>query len=35
MLARYHRPATTDTHGRSAGEAAAVFELAPIGELIG
>jgi L-asparaginase II len=35
MLARYHRPATTDTHGRSAGEAAAVFELAPIGELVG
>jgi len=35
MLARYHRPATTDTHGRTAGEAAAVFELAPIGELIG
>jgi L-asparaginase II len=35
MLARYHRPTTTDTHGRTAGEATAVFELAPIGELVG
>ena len=35
MLARYHRPTTTDTHGRTAGEAAAIFELAPVGELVG
>lgn len=35
VLARYHRPPTTDPHGRVAAEAIADFELAPIGELIG
>ena len=33
MLARYHRPATLDPHGRLAAEAIADFELAPVGEL--
>jgi L-asparaginase II len=33
-LARYHRPVTTDPHGRPAAEAIAEFELAPVGELI-
>lgn len=33
-LARYHRPATMDSHGRVAAEAVADFELAPIGELV-
>ena len=33
-LARYHRPATLDSHGRVAAEAVADFELAPIGELV-
>lgn len=35
VLARYHRPATLDPHGRVAAEAVADFELAPVGELIG
>ena len=35
MLARYHRPASLDPHGRVAGEAVPGFELAPVGELIG
>ncbi|MGK2850669.1 MAG: asparaginase [Candidatus Limnocylindrales bacterium] len=35
MLARYHRPATMDPHGRLGAEAIAEFELAPVGELIG
>ena len=34
-LARYHRPASLDPHGRIAAEAIAEFELAPVGELIG
>jgi L-asparaginase II len=34
-LARYHRPASLDPHGRVVAEAIAEFELAPIGELIG
>jgi L-asparaginase II len=34
-LARYHRPVTTDPHGRAAAEAVPEFELAPVGELIG
>ena len=32
-LARYHRPASLDPHGRTGAEAIADFELAPIGEL--
>ena len=35
MLARYHRPAILDPHGRVGAEAIAEFELAPVGELIG
>ena len=35
VLARYHRPADLDPHGRLAGEAVPDFELAPVGELIG
>ncbi|MEO5884699.1 MAG: asparaginase [Candidatus Limnocylindrales bacterium] len=35
MLARYHRPATLDPHGRLGAEAIAEFDLAPVGELIG
>lgn len=35
MLARYHRPLDIDPHGRTAAEAVADFELAPVGELIG
>lgn len=35
VLARYHRPAILDPHGRVAAEAVADFELAPVGELIG
>jgi L-asparaginase II len=35
VLARYHRPASLDPHGRVAAEAIAEFELAPVGELIG
>ncbi len=35
QLARYHRPADLDPHGRIAAEAVADFELAPVGELIG
>jgi L-asparaginase II len=34
-LARYHRPATYDPHGRIGSETVAEFELAPMGELIG
>jgi L-asparaginase II len=34
MLARYHRPAVLDPHGRLGAEAIADFELAPLGELI-
>jgi L-asparaginase II len=34
-LARYHRPASLDPHGRVAGEAVAEFDLAPVGELFG
>ncbi len=34
-LARYHRPASLDPHGRVAAEAIAEFELAPVGERIG
>jgi L-asparaginase II len=34
-LARYHRPAMLDPHGRVGAEAVAEFELAPVGELIG
>ena len=34
-LARYHRPAILDPHGRVGAEAIPEFELAPVGELIG
>ena len=34
-LARYHRPADLDPHGRIGAETIAEFELAPVGELIG
>jgi L-asparaginase II len=34
VLSRYHRPVSTDPHGRVAAEAVPAFELAPIGELI-
>jgi L-asparaginase II len=34
-LARYHRPAILDPHGRLAAESIPEFELAPVGELIG
>ena len=34
-LARYHRPAILDPHGRVGAETIAEFELAPVGELIG
>jgi L-asparaginase II len=34
VLARYHRPVTTDPHGRASAEAVASFELAPVGELL-
>ena len=34
-MARYHRPASLDPHGRVAAEAIAEFDLAPVGELIG
>ena len=33
-LARYHRPAQLDPHGRIGAETVAEFELAPVGELI-
>jgi len=33
MLARYHRPAFLDPHGRLSAEAIPAFELAPVGEL--
>ena len=35
VLARYHRPAILDPHGRVGAEAIPSFELAPVGELIG
>jgi L-asparaginase II len=35
VLARYHRPASLDPHGRIAAESVPEFELAPVGELIG
>lgn len=35
VLARYHRPLSIDPHGRTAAEAIADFDLAPVGELIG
>lgn len=34
-LARYHRPADLDPHGRVVAETVPEFELAPVGELIG
>ncbi|HUQ78988.1 MAG TPA: asparaginase [Patescibacteria group bacterium] len=34
VLARYHRPADVDPHGRIGAEAIADFELAPLGERI-
>ena len=34
MLARYHRPAELDPHGRVGAEAIPDFELAPLGELL-
>ncbi|HEX2755306.1 MAG TPA: asparaginase [Candidatus Limnocylindrales bacterium] len=34
MLARYHRPADLDPHGRTGAEAIPDFELAPLGELL-
>ena len=34
MLARYHRPAEQDPHGRVTAEAIPDFELAPLGELL-
>jgi len=35
VLGRYHRPVSSDPHGRPAAEAIADFELAPVGELLG
>ena len=35
VLARYHRPAIVDPHGRVGAEAIPEFELAPLGELLG
>jgi L-asparaginase II len=35
VLARYHRPAILDPHGRVGAESIPEFELAPVGELIG
>jgi L-asparaginase II len=35
VLARYHRPALLDPHGRIGAESVAEFDLAPVGELIG
>jgi len=35
QLARYHRPAIVDPHGRLGAETIAEFELAPIRELVG
>lgn len=34
VLGRYHRPITSDVHGRPAAEAVESFELAPLGELL-
>jgi L-asparaginase II len=34
MLSRYHRPITSDPHGRPAAEAIPSFELVPVGELL-
>jgi L-asparaginase II len=35
VLARYHRPAIHDPHGRLGAEAIPSFDLAPLGELLG
>ena len=35
VLARYHRPASMDPHGRLGAEAVAHFDLVPLGELLG
>ena len=35
VLARYHRPAIHDPHGRVGAEAIPNFDLAPLGELLG
>jgi L-asparaginase II len=35
LLARYHRPAILDPHGRLGAEAIPSFDLAPLGELLG
>ena len=35
VLARYHRPAIHDPHGRVGAEAIPSFDLAPLGELLG
>jgi L-asparaginase II len=35
VLARYHRPAIHDPHGRIGAEAIPSFDLAPLGELLG
>jgi L-asparaginase II len=35
VLARYHRPAIHDPHGRVGAEAIPSFDLAPLGELVG
>lgn len=34
-LSRYHRPVSSDPHGRVVAEAVPAFELAPVGELLG
>ncbi len=34
QLGRYHRPPTTDPHGRIVAEAVPAFDLAPVGELV-
>ena len=35
VLARYHRPAAIDPHGRVGAESVPEFQLAPLGELLG
>jgi L-asparaginase II len=35
VLARYHRPAMHDPHGRQSAEAVPSFDLVPLGELLG
>jgi L-asparaginase II len=35
VLARYHRPASVDPHGRVGAESIPDFQLAPLGELLG